>query len=477
MRPNILMLFPDQWRADWLGATSDLPLRTPNIDALLARGTGFTKAWTPSPLCAPARSCFATGKAYGRAPVRSNFDDNPTDTPTFYRALLEAGYQVANAGKSDLLKGGHSWGPAGRHLVDGVDQLRALGFSHGFDSAGKKAAELALRRGYSDPYTEMLKARGLDRAFLNDYAKRGVERGTLLRDWLDATIMTPPDAYANISPQDLPDDAYNDNFVGAKAMAVLKEFSREDPWFMIVNFPGPHEPMDVTPSMAAAWEGIEFPLPRLRDNSQDAELQQDIRRRCAAMIENIDSWVGRYLAHLEEADQLDNTVVVFASDHGEMLGDRNLWKKQVPFEASLRVPMIVAGPGIQVRGMVDDGPANLLDLVPTYLTLAQAAPMDGLDGYDLTDYLAGKAGYPRHLSQSGLGAWRAVTDGQYKLIVGLDETVNQEMLQQGVFDPRDTKTLLFDLDADPDEITVLDDTTAQLSALKAHLLDYYAAAT
>jgi len=476
MRPNILMLFPDQWRADWLGATSDLPLRTPHIDALLARGTGFAKAWTPSPLCAPARSCFASGKAYGRAPVRSNFDDNPLDTPTFYRALLQAGYQVANAGKSDLLKGGHSWGPEGRHLVDGVDQLLALGFSHGFDSAGKKAAELALRRGYADPYTEMLKARGLDRAFLNDYARRGVERGTLLHEWLDATIMTPPDAYANTSPQELPDDAYNDNFVGAKAMEVLKGFSQDNPWFMIVNFPGPHEPMDVTPSMAAAWEGVEFPLPHLRDNSGDAELQQDIRRRYAAMIENIDSWIGRYLAHLEATGQLDNTVVVFASDHGEMLGDRNLWKKQVPFEASLRVPMILAGPGILARGMVDDGPANLLDLVPTYLTLGGADPMEGVEGYDLTAYLAGNAAYPRRFTQSGLGAWRAVTDGRHKLIVGLDETVNQEMLQQGVFDPQDTRALLFDLDTDPDEMIVLDSAAAPWAGLWAQLLDYADAA-
>jgi arylsulfatase len=401
---------------------------------------------------------------------------HPLDAPTFYRALLQAGYQVANTGKSDLLKGGHSWGPDGRHMVDGVDRLLALGFSHGFDSAGKKAAELALRRGYADPYTQMLKGRGLDGAFLSDYAKRGVERGTLLHQWLDATITTPPDAYANTSPQDLPDDAYNDNFVGAKAMEVLEGFSTEQPWFMIVNFPGPHEPMDVTPSMAAAWEGVDFPLPRLRDNSSDAETQRDIRRRYAAMIENIDTWIGRYLNHLEETGQLENTIVVFASDHGEMLGDRNLWKKQVPFEASLRVPMILAGPGIKARGMVDEGPANLLDLVPTYITLGEATRMDGIEGHDLTDYLAGKAAYPRKFSESGLGAWRAVTDGRHKLIVGLDESVNQEMLQQGVFRSEGTSALLFDLDTDPDEMNLLDTSDdTPFATLKAHLLDYYGA--
>ncbi|AEQ51283.1 sulfatase family protein [Pelagibacterium halotolerans] len=470
MRPNILMLFPDQWRADWIGALGGLPLRTPNIDALLARGTGFARAWTPSPLCAPARSCFATGRAYGRAPVRSNFDDNPLDTPTFYRALREAGYQVANTGKSDLLKHGHSWGPDGRHVVDGEDRLAALGFSHGFDSAGKKAAEVALKRGFADPYTEMLKARGLEGRFLDDYAGRGVVRGTLLQQWLDGSLGTPPDAYANVDPQDLPDDAYNDNFVGQRTLDELKGFDPNSPWFMIVNFPGPHEPMDVTPSMAEAWEGVEFPLPRMR-NTEDAELQQDIRRRYAAMIENIDRWIGRYIAHLEETGQLDNTVIVFASDHGEMLGDRNLWKKQVPFEASVRVPMILAGPGIKRRAMVDEGPANLLDLPPTFLALAQTDPLDGMEGYSLLDYLDGSAPYPRASSESGLGAWRAATDGRFKIIVGLNERINQEMLQTETYDPACLRSgVLYDLADDPDETRSLwDDRPDVRDSLIAHI--------
>lgn len=95
MRPSILMLFPDQWRGDWLGAISEPPLRTPNLDALIARGISFGRAWTPSPLCAPARSCFATARNYGRAPVANNAMDNPPETPTFYARLRDGGCRLA----------------------------------------------------------------------------------------------------------------------------------------------------------------------------------------------------------------------------------------------------------------------------------------------------------------------------------------------------------------------------------------------
>ncbi|WP_454855271.1 sulfatase family protein [Rhizobium binxianense] len=454
MRPNILLIFPDQWRGDWIGANAGLPLRTPNIDLLLARGVGFGRAWTPSPLCAPARSCLACGKAYDRAPVQNNSMDNPIDLRTFYRELADGGYQVANIGKSDLLKGGDTWGVDGRHVVDGVDRMSALGFSHGFDSAGKHAAEKAARNGCREPYTHMLEKRGLVAQFLDDFSRRKAgSTGKLpLSEWLSGRQSEPPDAYANVAAAPLPPDAYNDNFVGEAAVAQLSAFDESQPWFLIVNFPGPHEPVDVTPDMIAAWDSVDFPLPYARDNV-DADRQRAIRRRYAAMLENIDRWVGRLCDTLAEKGQSGNTVVVFASDHGEMLGDRNLWKKQVPFEPSVHVPMIIAGPGVRPQGLLSDRPASLLDLPATFLSLAGLSVPADWDGLDLADFLRGKAAYPRDMTASGLGGWRAICDGRYKLVVGFDPSLHQEDLQFGSFNPASLSSgQLFDLNEDPFEL-------------------------
>lgn len=463
MRPNILMLFPDQWRADWLGAFGHLPLRTPNIDALIARGISFGRAWTPSPLCAPARSCFATGKGYGRAPVGNNLMDNPPSTPTFYGRLRDGGYQVANAGKSDLLKGAHSWGVDGRHRVNGIDQLAQLGFSHGFDSAGKKAAEKAYADGFPEPYTNMLKHRGLIDRFMADYAHRSVgKEKPPMTDWMEGRIQRPPDTYANVAPVNLPEGAYNDNFVGQAADRIIRDFDPSKPWFLIVNFPGPHEPMDVTADMAERWKDVIFPLPCLRNN-EDAELQQNIRRRYAAMLENIDRWLGVYVETLRELGQLDETLIVFASDHGEMLGDRNLWKKQVPYEPSVRIPLVLAGPAVTARGHEPGLLGNLLDLPATFLSLAGLAVPSDYEGSDLIGIMNSAEPLRGRTVTSGLGGWRAITDGRYKLLVGFRTDIFQESLQFGTLTPDVFENgLLFDLENDPLETENLWDSAIEV---------------
>ena len=91
-RPNILFFLPDQHRPDWLGCNPDLPLRTPNLDRLAASGTTFTRAYTPSPVCSPARACLATGRSYAECGVVNNHDNTPTDSPTYYSRLRDAGF-------------------------------------------------------------------------------------------------------------------------------------------------------------------------------------------------------------------------------------------------------------------------------------------------------------------------------------------------------------------------------------------------
>lgn len=451
------MIFPDQWRGDWVHGVSGINVRTPNIDAMIERGVSFGRTWTPCPICAPARACMALGRSYDASPVRHNKDNLPLNQKTFYRLLLDSGYRVANLGKSDLLKQAHSWGADGRHILNNVDGMAEIGFSDGFDSAGKHDSINAAEKGCIDPYTDMLNSRGLIDEYVRDFEDRSLtsHQPVPLSDWLEGRWFEPVQAYTNIEPVEIPEDAYSDNFIGQATLDILRKFDGEDPWFTIVNFPGPHEPMDITPEMADAWRDAELPYP-VGCQHPDELLVQNIRRHYAAMIENIDRWIGIFVDQLKAQGQYENTLIVFASDHGEMLGDRNLWQKEVPFEPAVHVPLVISGAGVVARGHLPETTASLIDLPPTYLRMA-GVPIPGeYSGFDLGSFLNGGDQPPRQHTQTGLGAWRAVTDGRYKLIVGLDESVPQVEIQFGQFDhslPEPGK--LYDLKNDPDELTNL----------------------
>jgi len=456
-RPNILMIFPDQWRGDWVHSVSGIPVRTPNIDDLVASGVSFGRTWTPCPICAPARACLATGRHYDASPVRHNMDELPLGQKTFYLSLLESGYRVANLGKSDLLKGAQSWGPDGRHRINEIDRMAAIGFSDGFDSAGKHDSINAANNGCNDPYTDMLSSRHLIDDYLRDYENRKLKSHPMvpLSEWLDGSWFDPPQAYTNVEPVDIPDDAYSDNFIGNATLDTLKNLTNDEPWFIIANFPGPHEPMDITKQMAVGWTDVDLPLP-VGCHHPDIELVKTIRRHYAAMMENIDTWIGRFVDQLKKQGNYENTLIVFASDHGEMLGDRNLWQKEVPFEPAVHVPLVISGPGVVQRGNLPNAVGSLIDLPPTFLKLAGVPIPDDYSGHDMSAYLSGDADTPRHYTQTGLGSWRAVTDGRYKLFVGLDDTIPQVEIQFGKFDGSlCDHGQLYDLQNDPNELSNL----------------------
>lgn len=403
-RPNFLLLFPDQWRFDWTGANKALPLRTPNLDALAARGTRFTKVVTPSPVCAPARACLAAGKEYGRCRVPSNGYDYPLDQTTYYTLLRESGYHVTGCGKLDLHKKTEDWG------LDGKRLLKEWGFSDGIDNAGKHDAIRSGAVAPKDPYMAYLHKRGLAAAHAEDFKRR---RGHT------ASFPTP-----------LPDDAYCDNWLSNNGLRLLRGAPAGKPWHLVVNFTGPHEPWDITKSMDARCRGREFPQPNGSKEIPPAT-HVAIRQNYAAMIENIDRWVGLFIEEVKKRGELDNTVVVFSSDHGEMLGDHDKFGKSVPWQPAVGVPLIAAGPGVR-RGATTDALASAMDLAATFLDYAGLARPKDMDSRSLRALLEGKTNSHREYLLSGLSNWRMAWDGRYKLVRGFQET------QQ-----------LFDLAADP----------------------------
>jgi arylsulfatase A-like enzyme len=407
-------------------------VRTPVLDALCKRGVNFRNAICPSPICGPSRACLASGYDYDRAGVRNNGDSSSPEAPNFYRQLRDAGYQVMTCGKLDLLKGEPDWGPDGQHAINGPSRLKQLGFTGGLDSAGKHAAIFAYRDGFAEPYFRFLKERGLAETHFNDFAaRRSLALGPAALDHPGAG----PN-YLNTGITDLPDDAYSDNWIGACGLSLIEEAPPDKPWFLQVNLTGPHEPMDITRSMAESVADRDPPLPA-SPGGTEVETHRRIRRNYTAMIENIDAILGRYVETLRSLGTLDDTIIIFTSDHGEMLGDCGLWEKFVPHHASLHVPLVFAGPGV-AEGHVVDGPATILDLHATITELAGAASIPGIDSLSMADTLRNPECQHRDMVFSGLGQWRVAYDGRFKIVAGFDPATPRKVMEAASFDHGDT---------------------------------------
>jgi arylsulfatase len=425
-QPNILFFLPDQHRPDFLGGDAALPVRTPNLDALAARGLRFTNAVTPSPLCAPARACLASGRRYEDCGVPDNDHDYPLAQPTYYAALRDAGYHVAGVGKFDLHKATLDWG------VEGARLLPEWGFSAGIDNEGKIDAIRSGAETPRGPYMAYLHRRGLAESHARDFRGRHNFKDT--------------------QPTPLPEEAYCDNWIAENGLRLLRGFPDNQPWHLVINFTGPHAPMDVTASMHERWQDVIFPAPH--DNTQwDAATHQHIRQNYAAMIENIDRQVGRFLAAVQERGELDRTLVIYSSDHGEMLGDHGHWGKSTYYQPSVGIPLIVAGPGVQ-PDRVSDALVALHDLAATLLDYAGAAPLPEMDSRSLRAVFAGQTASEREFVVSALGAWRMIFDGRYKLVLS-----------------QDAAPQLFDRQADPWEDTNIAGAAPAIVDRLCHALD------
>ncbi len=397
-------------------------MRTPNLDALAARGVAFRNAVSPSPLCSPCRACMATGKAYPAVGVHDNGQSVPDGEVLLYHRLQDAGYHTMGCGKFDLHKPKHDWG------LDGRNHLEAFGLSDGMDSEGKLDGAWAAEEKPGGPFTQMLEERSLREIYVKDLLGR------------------MGDGYLRNDPCPLPDEAYGDNWVGATAEDLIRRAPAGKPWFIQVNFPGPHDPWDITESMKELYDGVEFPGPLAAEDNSPERLRQlnGVRQNYAAMVTNIDRWVGRLIEAIQARGELENTLIVYASDHGEMLGDHERFAKTVPYWQSAGVPMVVAGPGVAARDF-EDRPMAILDLCATFLDLADAEVPADWDSRTLRPYLADpKATPPREIVTSGLdkksGNWRLAFDGRYKYVTGFDGT--QDLLWDVVGDPSETENLL-----------------------------------
>lgn len=430
MRPNILLMLSDQHRHDWGSYNPKLSgglIRTPHLDWLANQGTRFSNCICASPLCGPSRACLASGVFYDRIQmIQHETDWDHANMDSFYRRLRdEGGYHVIGTGKFDLNKYSTTRDqPPG---ADGRSLLHEWGFSDGINNMGKWDG-FAAGSSDNDPYYRFLDEMDLLETHRKDYEARR-NQGRMLN-------------YRHTDPTPLPDSAYNDTWVAGNACELIGAAPVDRPWFCQVNFGGPHEPLDITRSMDSERAG--YPPPCV--HSSDIDNHNQIRRNYSAMIENIDARIGDLIELLRKSGQLDNTCILYSSDHGEMLGDHNRWAKKAPYQPSIGVPLCVCGPGVR-QGVVNTSPVSLIDLAATCLDWAGLPQAASMQSQSLLSVLQGQATRHREWVQSGIAGWWIVFDGRYKLICGyrLETTGNAHGS-----DPT-AAPILFDLDTDPEE--------------------------
>ncbi|MEM7342840.1 MAG: choline-sulfatase [Chloroflexota bacterium] len=417
--PNILLIMADQLAPHFTGTYNHPLVKTPHMDALAARGTRFDAAYCNSPLCAPSRFSFMAGQLITRIAAYDNASEFPSSIPTFAHYLRLMGYTTCLSGKmhfvgpdqlhgfdervtTDVYPSDYAWTPDWENADERIDK-----WYHNMDSvreAGIAAATFQLD--YDDEVAFFAKRK------IFDYARQGPGPFCLV-----ASFIHPHDPY--VARQEWW-DLYDPADIDLPKNVIDRD--QQDPFSQRL------------------MDGIEASTV----NATEDEIR-DSRHAYYANTSYFDSKVGELVTALEQAQLLDNTIVIVTSDHGDMLGERNLWYKMNFFEHSARIPLIMAGPHI-AQGAAPNA-CSLVDLLPTMIDIAAldgteppeyGQPIDGrsllplatgdTDSVDeaIGEYCAEMTPYPVYM----------IRRGQYKYIHCESDS-----------------PLLFDLKSDPDELT------------------------
>jgi len=381
-RPNILWICTDQQRFNTIAALGNPLIRTPNIDRLVGSGVSFTRAYCQSTVCAPSRASFLTGRYPRTTGCRQNGQSIPKRERLISRILADHGYTCGLAGKLHLASA--SDGKVEERTDDGYEVFH---WSH-----------------HPQP----------------DWPENAYTQ------WLSKHVKTWDELYRGAETpyvkEGIPAEFHQTTWCAEMAIDFIRQ-QRNGPWLFSFNCFDPHHPFDPPKEVMDRYDPADMPLPKYHPGELDdkpvyqrldhqwahdepgyfhvAAMTDDDRRQVTAayyaMIELIDEQVGRMLAALEETGQLENTIVIFMSDHGEMLGDHGLYLKGPHFyEEAVRCPLIVSWPGKFKQDLRSDGLVELVDLVPTLLEAAEIEIEPAIQGRSLLPILHGQADPSKH---------------------------------------------------------------------------------
>ena len=378
-RPNIILIMTDQQRFDTIGAWGYDYMTTPAQDRLVREGLSFRNAFCPGATCVASRAAIFTGM-YGHNTGAYSFD-HWADHRNWVEDLNDAGYHCVNMGKMhfaprDVAGGFHERviveNPTSKHLDNGQAD---------------------------DDWGRYLRIHGVDRP--ND-------RNLSDPEWLQK--------YQGV-PWHLEEKLHSDVFIGDSALAWIRDYQSEQPFFLQVGFTGPHEPWDPLPRHLALYEGREVPPRIAREGELDDKPPQHaahrqmhattthesvidmyspdeediarMRRHYYAKITTVDEQLGRVIDALEERGFLDNSLLLFCSDHGELLGDHWMAYKWLMYDPIVHVPLIVRDGRRDRAGEEIDDLVSLMDLGPTILAAAGVEAPSYLEGRSLVPYMEG----------------------------------------------------------------------------------------
>ncbi|MFQ1061715.1 sulfatase-like hydrolase/transferase [Bordetella trematum] len=433
---NMVVIMSDEHQSRALGCYGHPFVHTPNLDALAARGTRFASAYCTSPVCIPARASFATGQYIHQIGFWDNADAYDGSVPSWHHRLRERDHRVVSIGKLHFRDYGGDHGFSEEiipmHIVDGKGDLMGL-----------VRSDLPVRKGAY----KMAQLAGPGESQYTFYDREIVSRAQI---WL-------------------------------REAAARGD---EKPWVLFVSFVSPHFPLTAPPEHYYRYYNRDLPLPKLYDKRErpDHPFQNDYRASfnyddyfdpglvkkalagyyglCSFLDEN----VGKLLTTLDDLDILDDTRVLYTSDHGDNLGARGMWGKSNLFEEAAAVPLIIAGPDIPA-GRCIQTPVSHVDVTPfIYQAVGENSPSltQDLPGVSLFDLAQGAEPVRNVMAEyhgmgSATGAFM-IREGRYKYIYYVN-------YPEQLFDLQDDPEELHDLADDPAHVDTLARCRSRLQAL------------
>ena len=422
-RPNILLLMTDQHRGDALGAAGNPVIHTPNLDRLAQGGVRFRCAYSSTPTCTPARAALLTGMSpwghglLGYGPIAAKYS---VEMP---RLLRDAGYYTLGIGKMHY-----------------TPQRNLHGFHQTILDESGRVESIDFRSDY--------------RAWFWSELPDGNPEPTGI-DWNGYAAASYP----------LPDRLHPTSWVGETAVRFLKDYRRNEPFFLKVSFERPHSPYDpprrwfdhyagaaLPPVRAGRWADHYRTPSSSRPDIWHGDLGPEVARRARqgyyGSISHIDEQIGRILETVDARGMLRHTLVLFCADHGDMLGDQYLWRKSYAYEPSAHIPMVLHWPdGLDGKqGQVRSNAVEIRDVLPTFLDAAGTAIPPAVEGRSLLP-LARDPQTPwrpwidleHDVCYSVDNHWNALTDGNWKYIFHANN--GQEQLFNLAEDPHELEDL------------------------------------
>ncbi len=465
--PNVLIIMTDQQRWDALGYAGNAEIKTPNMDRLAKEGVYFQNAYSACPVCVPARSSILTGHTIFNVKVLGNTDIDNEDIPkisTFDQILSDNGYRTEYYGKWHVpyqfaSKYNNAVRPTNKSKFTSV-QSNVEGFREYLDKIGEPQ-----RPANADEL--------IDNMSLRPYVPLSIDgRVGIIEDNIADVSNGKKSKRQKVSQAENfgifhgLKNASLAAFEGSEALEALKNMKPGKPFSLTCSFGPPHPPFVVPANYADLYKPEQLSVPASindqllnapykRSNApfdqrfQNPEMVKQMKQVYYAMVTQVDEWVGKLLDELDRRGLKDNTLVVFVSDHGEMMGDHGLNSKMKMYEGSAHIPLIIRFPGIIPAGKKVTTPVSHHDLFATILdyTGMKIPENDGRSLRNLVDGKTDPMDYAVSVwGQINNGGPFMIRKGDWKMIVYLQMNDSKQVATQSLYnlksDPLEMNNLI-----------------------------------